>query len=122
MTAAAPCARRAVACSRIVPASGATDRPPTFEAIVAVNAPRVITPMIPTLTPAAWTRTAGFTLAHSTARPLAASTRFAARNGNAASDARAFSAPLGSSAGEREVAAGPTGPKSNSWLPIAAAV
>ena len=53
MTTAAPCARSAVACARIVSASGATDRPPTFEAIVAVNAPRVITPMIPTLTPAA---------------------------------------------------------------------
>ena len=50
-----------------------------IEAIVAVNAARVITPMIPILTPAAWTRTAGFTLAHSTARPLAASMRFPAR-------------------------------------------
>ena len=76
---------------------------------------------MPTLRPATSTSVVGRTLVHPGVAPLAVSIRFAARNGNRASAARACSAPRGSSAGVRGVAALPTGPKSNSWLPIAAA-
>ena len=49
-------------------------------------------------------------------------TRLAATKGNLACAALAFRAPRGSSVADCGVARGPTGPKSNSWLPIVAAV
>ena len=122
MTTSAPCARSAAACVRMVSTSGATDSPPTLLAIVAVKARSVITPTMPTLTPATSTSVVGRTLVHRGGAPLAVSIRFAARKGKRASAARARSAPRGSSVGARGVAGLPTGPKSNSWLPIAAAV
>jgi hypothetical protein len=91
-------------------------------AIVVTSALVVMTPTMPTRTPAAVTIVDGFTFRKSTGRPVAPSIRFAARNGNDASAARAFSAPRGSSSGRCGVEAGPAGPKSNSWFPMAAAV
>ena len=114
MTTLAPCARSAVACVRMVSTRGATDSPPTLPAMVAVRASSVITPTMPTLMPATSTSVVGRTLVHPGGVPLAVSIRFAARNGKRASAARARSAPRGSSAGVRGVAAFPTGPKSNS--------
>ena len=103
-------------------ASGATLRSLTLADSVADSARSVITPTMPTLRPAASTSTDGLTFGQLTGCFVAASSRFAARNGNRASAARAFSAPRASSDGSRGITEGPTGPKSNSWLPTAAAV
>ena len=110
----APAERRRVATSSIVSASGATRRPRVFAAIVADSAPAVMTPTMPTRRPAALTTVDGATFCQATGWPVVVSIRFAARNGNDAWAARAFSAPRGSSLGRCGVAAGPTGPKSNS--------
>jgi hypothetical protein len=82
----------------------------------------VITPTMPTVTPAASVSIDGSTLGQVTGRPVVASIRLAARKGKCASAARALSAPRGSSDRDAGVAAGPTGPKSNSWLPTVVAV
>ena len=71
-------------------------------------APRcVITPTMPTLTPAAVDHVDGLHVRPRHRPAGRVSIRFAARNGNAASAARAFSAPRGSSAGGCGIAAGP---------------
>ena len=59
---AAPPARSAVAWVRMVSASGATVSPPTFAAMVAVSAPRVMTPDDADTNPAASTIVDGWTL------------------------------------------------------------
>ena len=62
-------------------ASGSSRSPCVFAAIVCRKPPLVITPMTPTLTPAASTSMDGRTFGHATGRPVAVSARLAARNG-----------------------------------------
>ena len=69
---------------------------------------------MPTLTPATSISRVAPKFGHAGAAPVAASIRFAARNGKCASAARALSAPRGSSPAAPGAVAGPTGPKSNS--------
>ena len=62
----------------------------------------------------------GSTLSQNGRLPVSVSSTLASNSGNLASAARARSAPRGSSPGLVAVTAGPGGPKSNSWLPMAA--
>src|SRR5688572_24051720 len=98
----------------IAGASGAIVSPRRFAAIVVTGVLAVVTPMRPTLTPATSIKAEGLTLGQATGAPVVTSTTLAARNGKRAWAARAFSAPRGSSDGDRGVDASPTGPKSNS--------
>ena len=95
----------------ITGAIGSSRSPCVFAAIVCRNPPVVITPMIATLTPAASIRMDGRTFGHATGRPVAVSARLAARNGNDASEARAFSAPRASTLEVAGVASGPDWPE-----------
>ena len=69
MTTSAPAARSFDASAAIVGASGAIRSPCTLAARVNRSASIVITPTMPTLTPAASTSTDGRTFGHSTGRP-----------------------------------------------------
>jgi hypothetical protein len=115
----APRCRRAAASAAMVAASGATDRPTKLSALVVRGVDSVVTPMIPMRTPARSTRTDGATFGHDTGR--SPSSRLAPSNGKRASAARALSAPRGSSLSSAGTGRSPAGPKSNSWLPMAAA-
>ncbi len=98
MTTVAPAGRQTAAFRLDHAASGSSRSPCVFAAIVWLKPPLVITPMMPTLTPAASTRIDGRTFGQATGRPVPASIRLAARNGKDASAARALSAPRGSRA------------------------
>ena len=92
-TISAPRARSARASSSTVGASGRVSRPTTCAASVCRKPLSVIMPTSPTRTPATVTIVAGTTFGQATGLPVAASTMFAARNGNRARAAAAFSAP-----------------------------
>jgi hypothetical protein len=76
-------------------------------------------PTTPTSTPAMVTTVEAWRFFHAGARPDLVSTRLAESKGKRASTMRARSAPWGSAPAPGS--AEPTGPKSNSWLPTAAA-
>ncbi len=121
MTIAAPRRRRSFAAVMTDGASGRARRPAKFAGNVMNAVPAFARPMMPTFTSPTSAMCVPPKLGQAGGAPVASSTRFAARNGKCASAARALSAPRGSSPGARGDVAGPTGPKSNSWLPTAAA-
>jgi hypothetical protein len=90
-----------------------------FSGMVTFGVSGVLRPMMPIFTPA--TSTMRSRRAQAGVSPEDFSCRLAERNGKEAMAAFFFSAPNGSSVGLRGMASGPTGPKSNSWLPTAAA-
>ena len=77
--------------------------------------------MMPIRTPEAATMVDPRTFSQATVCPVSLSIRLAARSGKRASRARCFRAPRGSSWSVMGTGFGPAGPKSNSWLPMAAA-
>ncbi len=100
---------------------GAIASPSKLAAIVVYGVESVLAPTIPTFTPATSTITDAGMFGHAIRAPVCLSRMLAETNGNRASAARALSAPRASSVADPGVAAGPAGPKSNSWLPTAAA-
>ncbi len=105
----------------IAAAVGDINSPEKFAGIVVNGVDSVLAPMMPTIVPATSTSVDGGMFGHLIRLPDCLSVIFETRNGNFASAARAFSAPRGSSSTEAAVTAGPSGPKSNSWLPTAVA-
>ena len=110
-----------VAAQAIASAGLAISRPMKLAGMVVNGVASVVTPTTPTTIGPFSTMNEPSTLSHGGRLPVSASRTLAIRNGNAASAARARSAPRASSPGLLTVTAGPGGPKSNSWLPIAAA-
>ena len=105
----------------IASAGGCIFSPTKFAGIVVYGVDSVATPTMPILTPAASISVDAGMFGHLIRCPDSASRMFAVRIGNFASAARALSAPRGSSSTDCATTAGPSGPKSNSWLPTVAA-